>query len=83
MANYYCQYCGQKFNSIQALTNANCPKHPAGFAKGKHTLYEGSEKSQYFCKFCGQSFSSIQALTNARCPKHPDGFGKSNHVPAL
>ncbi len=83
MSNFYCEYCGQKFTSVQSLTAANCPRHPNGFIKGRHKLYEGSEKSQYTCKFCGQKFSSIQSLTAANCPRHPDGFIKGKHSPAL
>ena len=59
MSNFYCEYCGKKFTSIAQLTSSFCPKHPNGFSKGKHKLYEGSEKSQYFCKYCGKKFSSL------------------------
>ena len=83
MSNFYCEYCGKKFTSIPQLTSSFCPKHPDGFSKGKHKLYEGSEKSQYFCKYCGKKFSSIQPLTASSCPRHPDGFCKGKHAPAL
>lgn len=79
MANYYCEYCGIKHSSISSLTNGNCSRHPDG--RGKHKLYEGSEKSQYFCKYCGIKHSSISSLTNGNCSRHPDGKGK--HSPAL
>lgn len=36
MANYYCEYCGQTFNSLSSLTAASCPRHPNGMGKGKH-----------------------------------------------
>ena len=83
MPNFYCEYCGKKFPSIPSLTGASCPKHPAGFCKGKHKLYEGGEKSQYFCKYCGAKFNSLQQLTGSSCPRHPDGFSKGKHAPAL
>ena len=44
MANFYCEYCGYKSNSVSTLTNGYCPRHPDG--RGKHKLYEGGEKSQ-------------------------------------
>ena len=83
MANFFCEYCGQKFSSVQSLTANNCSRHPNGFGKGKHKLYEGSEKSQYICKFCGQKFSSISLLTANNCSRHPNGFGKGKHSAAL
>ena len=79
----YCKYCGQKFSSVASLTANPCPRHPNGFAKGKHELYEGSEKSKYTCKYCGQTFSSISSMTANPCPRHPDGFAKGKHSPAL
>ena len=54
MANVYCAYCGYKTNSVSTLTNLSCPRHPNGPNKGKHILYEGSEKTQYVCKYCGK-----------------------------
>lgn len=83
MANYYCEYCGQKYSSISSLTSNYCSKHPVGCNKGKHKLYEGSEKTEYFCKFCGQKYSSISSLTSNYCSKHPDGCNKGKHAPAL
>lgn len=83
MANYYCEYCGYKATSIQSLTSYTCSRHPNGSGKGRHKLYEGSEKSQYECKYCGYKGSSIQSLTSYTCPRHPDGSGKGKHAPAL
>ena len=83
MANYYCEYCGQKYSSVQSLTGYSCPRHPDGANKGRHKLYEGSEKSQYVCKYCGQKYSSIQSLTGYSCPRHPNGANKGQHAPAL
>ena len=83
MANFYCEYCGSKYSSVASLTASSCSRHPDGSYKGKHKLYEGSEKSQYFCKYCGKKFSSLQPLTASSCPKHPDGFCKGKHAPAL
>ena len=51
MANYYCMNCGTKATSVSSLTSLSCIRHPSG--KGKHQLYEGSEKSKYTCKYCG------------------------------
>jgi hypothetical protein len=36
MANFYCEYCGEKFSSVTSLTGQNCPRHPNGNYKGKH-----------------------------------------------
>lgn len=83
MANYYCEYCGQSFNSISVLTSVHCHRHPDGPAKGRHKLYEGSEKSSYTCKYCGQSFNSISVMTSIHCHRHPKGAGKGIHAPAL
>ena len=83
MANYYCEYCGHKSSSVSSLTGMSCPRHPNGNGKGKHKLYEGSEKSQYVCKYCGHKSSSISSLTGMSCPRHPDGNGKGKHAPAL
>ena len=79
MTNYYCEYCGRKFPSVRALTNATCLRHPDG--KGKCKLYEGSEKSKYTCKYCGRLFSTLTGLTGATCLRHPSGKGKC--APAL
>jgi DNA-directed RNA polymerase subunit RPC12/RpoP len=83
MANYYCEYCGQKFSSVSSLTAATCSRHPLGVHKGKHKLYEGSEKPKYTCKFCGQTFASISSMTGATCARHPNGTHKGKHAPAL
>lgn len=39
MANFYCEYCGQKYTSVQSLTANKCLRHPNGSFKGKHKLY--------------------------------------------
>lgn len=83
MANFYCEYCGQKFSSVTSLTANSCHRHPNGPNKGKHKLYEGSEKSKYTCKYCGQSFSSLTSLTGNSCHRHPNGANKGKHAPAL
>ena len=83
MSNLYCEYCGKKFTSIPQLTSSFCPKHPNGFSKGKHKLYEGSEKSQYTCKYCGQNYPNIASLTASSCARHPSGSYKGKHAPAL
>jgi len=83
MANFYCEYCGQKFSNVRSLTAANCHRHPNGSNKGKHKLYEGSEKSQYVCKYCGRSSRNLTSLTAANCHRHPDGANKGKHAPAL
>ena len=83
MANFYCEYCGQKYASVSSLTAGSCSRHPNGANKGKHKLYEGSEKSKYTCKYCGQSYSSLSSLTAGSCSRHPNGANKGKHVPAL
>lgn len=83
MANFYCEYCGGKYPSISNLTASNCGRHPSGANKGKHKLYEGSEKSQYFCKHCGGKYPSISNLTASNCGRHPDGANKGKHSPAM
>ena len=83
MANFYCKYCGQRFSSVNFLTGQMCSRHPNGPGKGRHELYEGSEKSQYTCKYCGQKFSSINGMTGQCCSRHPNGPGKGKHSPAL
>lgn len=83
MANFYCEYCGQKFSSVSALTASPCFRHPLGANKGKHKLYEGSEKQKYTCKYCGQTFNSISAMTASPCFRHPNGANKGKHAPAL
>ncbi len=83
MANFYCEYCGTKFSSVASLTASPCYRHPNGPNKGKHKLYEGSEKSQYVCKYCGTKFSTLANLTASPCYRHPDGENKGKHSPAL
>ena len=83
MANYYCEYCGQKYSSVSSLTSSSCSRHPNGPNKGKHKLYEGSEKSQYVCKYCGQKYTSLSSLTSSNCYRHPAGANKGKHSPAL
>lgn len=80
---FYCEYCGHSASSVQSLTAAYCFRHPNGTNKGKHKLYEGSEKSKYTCKYCGHQASSIQSLTSAYCFRHPNGTNKGKHAPAL
>lgn len=81
--NYYCEYCGHKFPDVRQLTSGTCSKHPAGSNKGRHKLYEGSEKSEYTCKYCGKRFPSIMVMVGCTCVNHPDGSNKGNHSPAL
>ena len=83
MANFYCEYCGQKYSDVRTLTANSCPRHPLGAGKGKHKLYEGSEKSKYTCKYCGQPYNDIRTLTANSCPRHPNGAGKGKHAPTL
>lgn len=83
MANYYCEYCGTKFGSVSSLTTSPCTKHPNGTNKGKHKLYEGSEKSKYMCKYCGKQERSIRTLVMLKCHMHPKGANKYNHEVAL
>lgn len=83
MTNCYCEYCGTKRPSVSSLTASSCQKHPLGSNKGKHKLYEGSEKTQYTCKYCGTNRSSITSLTSSSCSRHPDGSNKGKHSPAL
>ncbi|MEL5894525.1 hypothetical protein AAE250_13645 [Bacteroides sp. GD17] len=81
--NFYCEYCGHKFPTVQSLTSGTCPRHPDGSNKGRHKLYEGSEKSKYTCKYCGHEFSSIMQMVGGTCPRHPKGSNKGGHAPAL
>ncbi|MCZ2131121.1 MAG: hypothetical protein LC109_12765 [Bacteroidia bacterium] len=83
MANFYCEYCGTKSSSVSSLTGSSCSRHPSGPNKGKHKLYEGSEKSQYVCKYCGTKSSSLSSLTGSSCSRHPEGANKGKHAPAL
>ncbi len=83
MANCFCEYCGTKYSSISSLTGSSCHRHPLGPSKGKHKLYEGSEKAKYSCKYCGTSYSSLSTLTGSSCHRHPNGASKGKHSPAL
>ncbi|OXA77863.1 hypothetical protein SAMN05444397_11445 [Flavobacterium aquidurense] len=83
MSNFYCECCGTKSSSISSLTANSCSRHPLGPNKGKHKLYEGSEKAKYNCKYCGTSSASISTLTGNSCSRHPNGNGKGKHAPAL
>lgn len=80
---YYCEYCGHRFTSVRLLTSATCPRHPDGSNKGRHKLYEGTEKKQYTCKYCGHKFPSIMVMTGGTCVNHPKGSNKGRHAPAL
>jgi len=51
--------------------------------KGKHKLYEGSEKTQYLCKYCGNKYPSIKLMTSSYCSRHPNGSNKGTHSPSL
>jgi len=82
MANYYCEFCGTKAATISSLVGNGCPNHPDGPSKGKHSLYEGGEKSEYFCKLCGYKATTLFTLTNNWCPRHPKGPSKGKHLPA-
>ena len=83
MPNYYCKHCGRKFPNVISLTSSPCQRHPDGPNKGRHTLYEGSEKSRYTCKNCGREFLNLLALTSSPCQRHPNGPNKGSHQPAL
>lgn len=83
MANFYCEYCGQQFSSVNQLTMHSCVRHPYGPHKGPHKLYEGCEKPRYTCKYCGQTFPTINLMTANTCVRHPNGPHKGKHSPAL
>lgn len=83
MANYYCEYCGHRFVDARQLVSATCPRHPDGNNRGRHKLYEGTEKSKYTCKYCGHTFSSIIQMVGGTCAYHPKGSNKGAHAPAL
>lgn len=83
MANFYCENCGTKSSSVSSLSGGTCGRHPLGSGKGKHVLYQGSEKTQYTCKYCGTKSTSISSLTGGTCGRHPLGTGKGKHEPAL
>ncbi len=79
----YCKYCGHKAADVRSLTGNACPRHPNGPGQGRHTLYEGSEKSEYTCKWCGKRAVDIGSLTSSKCMRHPDGPGAGRHEPSL
>ena len=81
--HYYCKYCGHKTTSVNSLTSSLCQRHPNGPGKGRHALYEGSEKESYVCKYCGLKSTSIASLTSSKCQRHPSGPQKGRHEPAL
>lgn len=81
--NYYCKYCGARYNSISSLTSGNCPRHPNGSYKGRHAVYQGdSDQKKYFCEYCGAQYNSISSMTSGNCPRHPDGTYKGRHSPS-
>jgi len=81
--NYYCKYCGFKSSNIGSLTASVCPRHPTDRIKGRHVLYEGTEKSKYECKYCGAKASTIAGLIVSVCPRHPTDQMKGRHEPAI
>ena len=81
--NYYCKYCGHKSSTVSALTSGDCQRHPDGYNKGRHKLYESTEKQKYICKYCGIQSSSISTLTAGKCQRHPKGYNRGRHQPAL
>ena len=78
-AGVRCKYCGAEAREARALLSSPCPKHPSGFAKGRHALFEGEAREVYTCVYCGQTAKSVRALVTSPCPKHPDGFAKGKH----
>lgn len=70
MANFYCKYCGTKMSSISGLTSNSCSMNPN---KGKHVLYEGSEKAKYSCKHCGTKSNSFSGLVHNHCSRNESG----------
>lgn len=76
MPNCFCKYCGAKHATISSLTSSSCSKNPEG---KKHSLYEGTEKSNYNCKFCGAKHATISSLTSSSCSKSPT----KKHQPSL
>jgi len=77
MSKVQCKWCGTSATSVSALTVNSCQRNPN---KGKHELYEGSEKSKYTCKLCGTTATSISALTVNTCQRHPN---RGKHEVAL
>ena len=83
MPNFYCEYCGTRYDNVRTLTSNRCTRHPDGSNKGCHKLYEGSEKSQYTCKYCGLRYDTLRTLTANGCTRHPNGANKGKLAPAL
>lgn len=83
MQTFYCEYCGFSCSSANLLLSSYCFRHPNGMNKGKHKLYEGSEKTQYLCKYCGNKYTSIKLMTSSYCSRHPNGSNKGTHSPSL
>ena len=79
MAKYYCEYCGQSFDTIHLLTQGLCSKNPNGGRN--HKLYEGPERSRYICEYCGQQYPTLRMMAHSLCLKNPEG--KKNHSPDL
>lgn len=78
-----CRYCGHKAASAASLTGSACQRHPDGPGRGRHALYEGTEKSAYTCKYCARTASDIASLTSSKCQRHPEGPAAGRHEPAL
>ena len=71
--HYYCEYCGKKFPDVRQLTSATCPRHPDGSNKGRHKLYEGSEK-QEITRFIGIGNNPAVAIKTVKPEgSTPDG----------
>jgi len=68
---YHYEYCGIMHAQISNLVATPCFRHPDGPNKGKHKLYEGTEKAHCNCIYCGTSTSSIANLTSIPCFRHP------------
>ena len=45
MANFYCEYCGQKFSSVSSLTAGYCIRHPDGPHKGDTNSMKEARKA--------------------------------------
>lgn len=78
---YSCLYCGLRYQTIRALTAADCPRHPDG--RHRHELYQGPDKESYECRYCGHEADDIRTLTASKCSRHPKGAYRGRHVPAL
>ena len=81
--NYYCKYCGSKYQNITSLNSKLCSRHPDGQNMGRHILFEGKENNNYNCKFCGIKYPRISSLTAGLCESHPKGVYKGNHEPVV